>query len=1443
MHHASVVGSARAVSHGAASSVRSSSTVSSSRSQDRSRLIQEEAAAPGSTRSQVPAADDNFSVLRAQTEDQQQQQQQQQLQQHQEQQHQQQQEQQQQQQQQQEQQQQQQLQQQQQQQQYNTPQPHPLPMPEYGGYFAPLSSYLPDCSQPIASFHRCNLALMLMQDVVVDGLESPSLVWPLHLPFMLHVIFLGLDNPRPLVHENCKQLLLNLLVVLSKHDDHLSVASVLLSCRTELLDYGLTLPPLPVTRRNLTEKEPKKEWEEAASCDSSTSTADTVLQFLPSAPPYGTAVPTIVAGDESEPASLVSMTTEPAPLPLPHLCLTLASFLSSRRRQPLWAHDDISAKVWHIQSAEQLSELLGHVVRIFGESLPSARVQERWAQVALHVALSCSSRHLASRSLQVFRALRMPITCRMLSDILSRLVETVAEQGEDMQGYVTEIMLTLESAVDCIDSDFRPIDFVKDLFKSTPNLINKEPRRPHVTGSVGPACGTQLAGHLRSTSFSTGQAPSATNKQPASPASDRDGRPGRVPDAGASGRSPTGPAAALSRSRSANSLKQMSDPDTEESKLAVLAQLFWLAVCLLESDFEYEYLLAMRLLEKVLCKLSLDRPDCRDRVDRLQLQLRWPTFPGVHALLLKGCTSPSTFEPALTLLTRFSRLMDVSVVDPSLSSGFPLSVIALLPYMVHHYEDANPLCIQSAENIAQVCMEKSKKLDNLATVMTLYSRRTFSKESFQWTKCVVKYLMDTYTHLSIPVMTFLVEVLEKGPPFVQQPILNVLHCLLHYMDLGQTANQPINADLLRSIARYAQQGQHWREALRILKLAVTQCSTLAAAPTSGLAQAADGSGIHVSFVEAELVAKKELPGRTMEFTFDVSQTPIIGRRVTKPSAEPAAKEESASPRRSVSTLLADVTSGGWKRPWLSQSRTRDRLLNLLISCGTRVGLPKSPSVIFSQTSDMLERQSSMASSTEEVSGVPHESAESLDEHEAQQFGVIREFDFLEYELESQEGESLDNFNWGVRRRSLGNLEPEEAAAPPADSSLLSPRHLVPGKTVLHDESSDDDGGSVSPLDDVASFESASSVAGATIFAPDSLLARERRSSGSSQSSSTPSDGSHDNAADLTPCNASPRFGHLLADFAEAAGVRHTDREQEWHRQVSALVSDGAPPAVAASAVLLLCKLLADMQLSFVLAQTVVSTLRELRLPHVYASGQLLSTLGVLPRLRFTFLELQEHLEGYQQRRDQLLRCLDVVRTTVPLHGSLDSGGPLDETYMELCRTLYKLHFQLLLLMEGFAKTLSLISVDAQDVVDLTSEVTQLRYALGQLQLQTEQEQELEHEPAGAVSSPQEARARLLELLNGEQLTAAVRFYRAHRGQFPAELTHEADDVSTVIDLFCHIRSEAQPVVSLSPTTALCAACAALQEASMQLLSAVRGLEGWQRQERRRADSALRKTEC
>ena len=55
--------------------------------------------------------------------------------------------------------------------------------------------------------------------------------------------------------------------------------------------------------------------------------------------------------------------------------------------------------------------------------------------------------------------------------------------------------------------------------------------------------------------------------------------------------------------------------------------------------------------------------------------------------------------------------------------------------------------------------EQANQLENLATVMMLYSQGTFTKDSLQWTKCVVKYLYDVYAHLSDTITVFLVEVL------------------------------------------------------------------------------------------------------------------------------------------------------------------------------------------------------------------------------------------------------------------------------------------------------------------------------------------------------------------------------------------------------------------------------------------------------------------------------------------------------------------------------------------------------------------------------------------------------------------------------------------------------------------------------------------------------------
>ena len=88
---------------------------------------------------------------------------------------------------------------------------------------------------------------------------------------------------------------------------------------------------------------------------------------------------------------------------------------------------------------------------------------------------------------------------------------------------------------------------------------------------------------------------------------------------------------------------------------------------------------------------------------------------------------------------------------------------------------------------------------------------------------------------------------------------------------------------------------------------------------------------HTSFAEPDVYFKKELPGRTMEFTFDLSQTPVIERRhkrqtgvtgvggVGSFSGYDKDTDLATSPRRSLSLSTADSgTFSGWKRPWMSQ---------------------------------------------------------------------------------------------------------------------------------------------------------------------------------------------------------------------------------------------------------------------------------------------------------------------------------------------------------------------------------------------------------------------------------------------------------------------------------------------------------------------------------------------
>lgn len=75
----------------------------------------------------------------------------------------------------------------------------------------------------------------------------------------------------------------------------------------------------------------------------------------------------------------------------------------------------------------------------------------------------------------------------------------------------------------------------------------------------------------------------------------------------------------------------------------------------------------------------------------------------------------------MALLSQFTPLLNCVVIDPSQSIAFPMNVIALLPYMLLNYEDANELCIRAAENIAQVRNSRKAVAKILALIKKILS--------------------------------------------------------------------------------------------------------------------------------------------------------------------------------------------------------------------------------------------------------------------------------------------------------------------------------------------------------------------------------------------------------------------------------------------------------------------------------------------------------------------------------------------------------------------------------------------------------------------------------------------------------------------------------------------------------------------------------------------------
>ncbi|XP_075923623.1 protein furry homolog-like isoform X1 [Petromyzon marinus] len=1430
--------------------------------------------------------------------------------------------------------------------------PEPLPMPASLGYWARLTDHLPETFSQAPPLHRCSIAMILLTGLVVD--HGVHLEWSIHLPVLLHAVFLGFDHQHPQVPEHSKQLLLHLLLVqVGGLDVHRSVARVLLANRDINHSKILAVQASPAQHSAfLGASELRQISQSPSATDSGLSPSST--------------------GSSLSLGSMGEHAAAHAPAPL-HAALTVAPpgerdascdveeraralvhFISTRKYGPLWNYEDISTKNQNIQSAEQLSKFLLHVVSIFKDSRPGSNLEQRLGEMALRLALACPSRHYAGRSFQMLRALRQPLGMHSLSLLLSRLVERVGDAAEETQGNVLEVLLTLETAVDTIAECSKLNNFLIAFSGSLdPALSTKmEPSR----------CSTgQL--HLSSSPIRTGSLSSCHSASPNIIISNIISGMGRrkrsnsasqkhalLADGGSEWRSITldRPYERVRRSSplaKARSLTSLADGSGDggaaggvagsgagsgigtppSDPLALLTVMFWGASALLESDYESEYLMGLRLLERLLGHaLPLDdgaSSKVWERLEKALAQLRWAGFPGLQLLLLKGLTSQATVELTTRLLSRLTPVSRVAVIDASQATGFPLNVLCLLPHLVLHFDNPTPFCKECADKIAKVCLEeKTTKLPNLAHVMSMYSNRTYTRDCTVWISVVCCYIHDTYGDYTLNLVGYLAELLEKGLASMQRSILLTMHSLLSQVELTAAPLKHFNLEVMKVVSKYVQ-SPHWKEALNILKLVVGRSASL------GASSSVAGN------------AYKGLPGKTLEFQFDITEIPIVGKRRDDRLGRlgPDGLLRGMAVSRSVSSASSGSGAGsgtgtgtllhvGWKRPHLSQRRVRERLVNVLSLCGEKVGLTKNPSVIFSSDGELelLEQQAGLGGSCEEAGSQDIESTE--DTTSEQQFGVFKDFDFLDVELEDVEGESVDNFNWGVRRRSLDSIGKD---GPPAAQesnfagSTPSLHRLNPDDT---DESSEEDQLTVSQIltqsqlahdlpgedisytqqTDAQSSDLVASLLGHEVAGDDACdrAQREEQAVDSEESltvqptvfflcdgdpadditdnllASPHSDDGRDDDDDsqsvqwnepetASPPPPAPFFSAILAAFCPAPC---DDAEGTWRRHLTQLMAD-ADGSCAVYTFLVFSALFQSIQSKFcLLTNDVASFLGEglhgigskftsslevllscAECPTVFVDAETLVSCNLLEKLKFSVLELQEHLDTYNNRRDAtkqwLEECLRAFPSEEAMHPEMlmqHQRSSLDEKQMEtlarleLCRRLYKLHFQLLLLFQAYCKLISQVEAvrSFPTLLDMSEEMEKLRVGLraasvsqtGEADGESRAESggqgaEAPQQPEGSCSCPEAAIQCLIECLKNWELKRSLVLTQSFRSTWPDDIFGRSEDdmVRTLLNIYFRHQTLGQTgaLAVVGSNHDLTMACTKLTAINLQLSQALR----------------------
>ncbi|XP_047335140.1 protein furry homolog-like [Impatiens glandulifera] len=130
--------------------------------------------------------------------------------------------------------------------------------------------------------------------------------------------------------------------------------------------------------------------------------------------------------------------------------VSLIKYVQSKRGSMMWENEDPTLVRPELPSAALLSALVQSMVDAI---IFQGDLRETWGAEALKWAMECTSRHLACRSHQIYRALRPRVTSDACVSLLRCLHRCLGNPVPTVLGFIMEILLTLQVMVENMEPE------------------------------------------------------------------------------------------------------------------------------------------------------------------------------------------------------------------------------------------------------------------------------------------------------------------------------------------------------------------------------------------------------------------------------------------------------------------------------------------------------------------------------------------------------------------------------------------------------------------------------------------------------------------------------------------------------------------------------------------------------------------------------------------------------------------------------------------------------------------------------------------------------------------------------------------------------------------------------------------------------------------------------